>query len=237
MLLRSGKRPLETKAKRARQDYWANSRVPSEPNREKHERENNPIERFQAVGYVQRDNGSEFKTMEPIPGILPLKNNTPFTISNRDRYKGVYAICPNAQQIQAMNRNQDALLLVKVGMGGSTSKKGGLIKRLDSYHTYFPESFYNLCFLLCNTGDEARDLEKEIHQELQDYVYLTYFQSRLMKHEWFKLTISQLRGAFLRVAQRHAHDTKLVFAEASPSTRQIDELHERELRQREKQRF
>ena len=153
--------------------------------------------------------GRVVKTIDPFKGFLPLENNAPYTISNKNNVKGCYSIGYDWD----LDKSPESFVLTKIGYGGGSLKEGGLIRRIDSYHTCYPESPWVYCIILCNTADLSRAVEKEIHKFLdgRQKRYKSQWKSRIRKHEWFYCKIQDIREAFLNSGVLHPTETKVVF--------------------------
>lgn len=133
----------------------------------------------------------------------------PLDVRPYDVYKGVYGITHDDRPFLTGNMK----VLSKVGMGGSTERVGGLLKRLDQYSGMCsPDGFYMLALIICETGKMTKMLEKEIHQLLRKRKldYKTVFSGR-QRHEFFLAKVSQIHDAFIDVYKKHHAYTRLWF--------------------------
>jgi hypothetical protein len=133
----------------------------------------------------------------------------PLDVRPFDKYKGVYAISHDNRPYLTPNMK----VLSKVGMGGSSERVGGLLKRLDQYSGMCsPDGFYMLCLLICESGSMTRRLEKEVHALLRKRKldYKVVFTGR-ERHEFFLSKVSQIHDAFIDVWREHHTSTRLWF--------------------------
>ena len=133
----------------------------------------------------------------------------PLDVRPYDVYKGVYGITHDDRPFLTGNMK----VLSKVGMGGSSEKTGGLLKRLDQYSGMCsPDGFYMIALLICKTGKMTKMLEKEIHKVLRQRKldYKTVFSGR-QRHEFFLSKVSQIHDAFITVYKKHHAYTRLWF--------------------------
>lgn len=133
----------------------------------------------------------------------------PLDVRPYDRYKGIYAITHDDRSYLTGNMK----VLAKIGMGGSTERTGGLLKRLDQYSGMCsPDGFYMICLLICESGSMTQQLEKEVHALMRQRKldYKTVFTGR-QRHEFFLCKISQIHDAFIDVFKKHQKYTRLWF--------------------------
>jgi len=133
----------------------------------------------------------------------------PLDVRPYDKYKGCYAITHDNRPHLSPNMK----VLSKVGMGGSSERVGGLLKRLDQYSGMCsPDGFYMMCLLICETGTMTRRLEKELHALLKKRKldYKVIFSGR-ERHEFFLCKVAQIHEAFTDVWRKHNSYTRLWF--------------------------
>ncbi len=152
--------------------------------------------------------GKPIKTIKAIEGYDEFGEKV--DLGNEDSYKGLYAIGLTDPQPK---KQEDTIVLAKIGLGGLTTNAGGLLKRIRSYYIAWPDGcwIYGLLLSLKNDATFLRKIEKEVHEELEKYRYKSAYLTSLRKPEWFKCTIKQIRQAFLKVKHRYPHDLFVLY--------------------------
>lgn len=147
--------------------------------------------------------GKVIKTLEKIHGYLPLDHNKKYTIDNTDNVRGIYSISYDLDN----EKNKDSMVLTKIGAGGVSEKSesSGLLRRLYSYGTCYPDSTWNYAFLICPSVSLTKKCEKEIHTYLdkKGLRYKSEWRNRDRPQEWFYCSIGQIQEAFLNSGLNH----------------------------------
>ena len=142
------------------------------------------------------------------------ENGNPVRVDNINNVKGIYAI-----GVDDPVKEEDTIVHAKVGLGGLTQKnEGGLLPRIRSYYTCFPDGVWEYAFLISTrkqppTGFLA-EIEREVHREMdkRKYRYETKYTTWVRRPpEWFVCSIKELRNIFKIVKQRHPKHLQVVF--------------------------
>ena len=150
------------------------------------------------------------------------ENNRHVRLHNFDTYKGIYAI-----GLDPPKNEEATTVMAKIGLGGLTQRhEGGLISRIRSYYTCFPDGVWEYCFLVTKNKMPPKGflgkIEREVHAELdkRNKRYSSPCTREYCKKdpEWFKCTIRQIRMVFLIVMKRYPDDLYFV----APSEKEED---------------
>lgn len=87
-------------------------------------------------------------------------------------------------------------VLIKVG------RSYDLKKRLDNYHTCFPDSFFTWSLILTSKRNYIK-LEKEIHNALKRYLYKHEEYDARRTGEWFFITKDRLKNIINGVLKKN----------------------------------
>jgi len=141
------------------------------------------------------------------------RTNTQDILSNKSR--GLYALTVDDLRV---SDGPNKKYKIKIGLAGGfgSGDCGGLAKRLDGYHTYFPEGFYILALLKLKSRDATAQAEKMLKKHL---VQKLLPSTTRIQGEWFKLTIKELDSAFRMVHKMYEKDSYGL--ELFPKTKQI----------------
>lgn len=118
--------------------------------------------------------------------------------------KGIYII----SYLDAPEGNRNKLKRVKIGISASS-----LLKRLDSYHTCFSDSFYTWSCIVVkdeiNKPDILR-LEKQIHTALKKYLYKHSEYNARDPGEWFETGLNVLEKTVKGIIKKNEDSIKYV---------------------------
>ena len=138
----------------------------------------------------------------------------PIRVDNINNVKGIYAI-----GLDDPVSEEKTLVHAKVGLGGLTQlNEGGLLPRIRSYYTCFPDGVWEYAFLISTRKQPPKgflaEIEHEVHQELdkRNFRYKTkYLTWSKRPPELFVCSIEDLRRIFLLVKQRHPKHLQVVY--------------------------
>jgi len=134
------------------------------------------------------------------------RNYTTRTSTNdvlHEKSRGLYAITvDDLWDNQPSNKKYK----IKIGLAGGLNSGdcGGIAKRLDSYHTYYPLGFYIQALLKLKSRDAVAEAEKMLKKHLVDKLLPS---TTRIQGEWFKLTIKELDSAFRMVHKKFMKDS------------------------------
>jgi len=147
-----------------------------------------------------------YSTLQPIEGFDEDENPVYYKSPN---IRGIYCICPDQSAIEPKKK-----YMMKVGAGG-LGAGSTLYSRLNSYGTVYPNGWWNICFLICDTASEVRDLENQCHEYFKGQRFSQQFIGRT-RHEWFVLTMKQASDGFRYVFEKNKKKMKgLEFVECA----------------------
>jgi hypothetical protein len=101
--------------------------------------------------------------------------------------------------------NKTTQKLVKIGMATN------LLKRLDSYHTCYPMSFYTYSVIITKGGLLAKDIkkiERDIHKELDNLLYKHQVYDARNPGEWYLGSTSKLVGGINKILEKDNEQIK-----------------------------
>jgi hypothetical protein len=115
-----------------------------------------------------------------------------------DTSRGIYALTP---EDILKDDGPDRKYRVKIGLGGGyhSGDCGGLAKRIDSYHTAYPDGVQVLAILEGRTRANVMALEMAVKDLLDTNVHNNYITSTRIIGEWYFVTLKTLYDAFKRV--------------------------------------
>jgi len=143
------------------------------------------------------------------------QDGKPVKIPNFDSYKGIYAI-----GLDEPIHEEDTIVKSKIGLGGLNNEKdGGLLQRIRSYYTAFPDGVWEYAFLISKRKRVPKgwlgEIEREVHQLLDERKtrYETQYTKAYAKRlpEWFKCKIKVIRWVFKKVQQKYPTLLEAVF--------------------------
>ena len=108
-----------------------------------------------------------------------------------NKRSGVYILTPYSTPRTPLNKS----VIVKIG------KAYNLHSRIDGYHTCMPQSFW-LYSVIRTSKVKYNDLEREIHNRLQKYIYKHQEYEARYKGEWYKLPKKVLRDTIQDILQQ-----------------------------------
>ena len=109
-------------------------------------------------------------------------------INNRS---GIYILTPYSSPSTPLSKS----VIVKIGQAYN------LHSRIDGYHTCMPQSFWLYSVVRTSKG-KYKDLEKTVHQRLQNYIYKHQQYEARYKGEWYKLPKRVLRDTLKDILQQ-----------------------------------
>ena len=121
--------------------------------------------------------------------------------------RGLYAITLSDLKVGEGKRKKH---IVKIGYGGGLNSGdcGGICKRINSYHTCFPDGVWILMVLVIKTRRDVNALEKALKDKLVDYHYKT---TTRVKGEWYKVSLGDIEKAFNQIYKEHSDKCDVLY--------------------------
>lgn len=110
---------------------------------------------------------------------------------------GVYIVSRVSPRVSGRKK------IVKIGMAS-----GSLQDRLDTYHTYYPSSFYIYYVIVTN---KAKEMEKKLHTKLKEDLYKHHEYEARREGEWFLVSNKQINKAVEEIVEEMQDDVSKVF--------------------------
>lgn len=120
----------------------------------------------------------------------------------RETSRGVYAITPEDLTAPPHPLRK---VEVKIGLGGgyNSGRCGGIAKRLDGYHTYFPHGFYVVGLMRMATRASVARAERRLKTLLEPHLMKS---TTRIRGEWYRVTMPVLDRALETVHAEMGRD-------------------------------